>query len=124
MLILFTSVLVSGLVYPAFGVVYAVAIAAFQNASDHAKLRHAGDRNALWFFIIALLSMCTLGMQNYLFASAAAHLTQKLRSMSFKSILRQDIGYFDEEKHSVSPTVPLLCVKLTDFISTDRSFDG
>ena len=92
---------VTGLVYPGFGIVYSLAINSFQDTSDHDKLRHDGDRNALWFFIIALLSMCAIGISNYSFASAAAHLTQKLRSLSFKSILRQDIGYFDEDKHSV-----------------------
>ena len=72
----------TGLVYPGFGILYAIAVTSFQNADDHSKLRHDGDKNALWFFVIALLSMCTIGIQNYSFASAAAHLTQKLRQPS------------------------------------------
>ena len=93
---------VAGLVYPGFGVLYAFAVTSFQNASDHNKVRHDGNRNALWLFVIAIVSMCLIGLQNYTFAAAAAHLTRKLKSQSFKSILRQDIAYFDEEKHSVS----------------------
>lgn len=57
---------------------------------DNAKRRHDGDRNALWFFIIAIISTCTITIQNGLFAQSAAELTNKLRSLSFRAILRQD----------------------------------
>lgn len=80
--------LVTGMVYPAFGVVYAKGIDAF--SKEGKELRHAGDRVALWLFIIALVSTVSIGFQNYLFASAAATLTAKLRSLSFRAILRQD----------------------------------
>ena len=39
--------LVTGMVYPAFGVVYAKGIDGF-SLLDHEARRHAGDRNALW----------------------------------------------------------------------------
>ena len=90
----------TGIVYPAFGVVYAIAVTTYQNITDNHKLRHEGDRNALWFFIIAILSMITVGIQNWKFAAAAANLTSKLRSLSFKAILRQDIAFFDEDTNS------------------------
>ncbi|KAL5482696.1 hypothetical protein ACEPAI_9290 [Sanghuangporus weigelae] len=92
--------ILSGLVYPAFGLVYALAITAFQDTGDHAKLRKAGDRNALWFFLIAIISTFFIGWQNYQFAAAAANLTNKLRMMAFKSILRQDVEFFDQDKNS------------------------
>lgn len=82
--------IMSGMIYPAFGIVYAEGITSFQIQDDNARLRRAGDRNALWFFIIALLSMGIIGTQNYTFAAAAANLSHKLRSLSFKAILRQD----------------------------------
>lgn len=44
----------------------------------------------------------TIGMQNYLFTRAAANLTAKLRSLSFRAILRQDIEFFDRDENSVS----------------------
>jgi ATP-binding cassette subfamily B (MDR/TAP) protein 1 len=99
----------TGCVYPAFGVVYALAITAFQNTDNH-QLRHDGDRNALWFFIIAILSMICIGFQNYLFASAAANLTYKLRTLSFKAILRQD-----SECCFVSRPLPLMVVVLISY---------
>ena len=41
-------------------------------------------------FIISILAMISIGTQNYLFAASAASLTSKLRSLSFRAILRQD----------------------------------
>jgi ATP-binding cassette subfamily B (MDR/TAP) protein 1 len=90
---------ITGMVYPAFGIVYGIAIQSFQLQDRHA-LRKAGDRSALWFFLIAVGSTVAIAAQNYSFARGAAALTRKLRSLSFRAILRQDIGWFDEESNS------------------------
>ncbi|CAL1712814.1 unnamed protein product [Somion occarium] len=89
----------TGMVYPAFGVVYAKGVTAF-GEEDPRHRRHDGDRNALYFFIIALISACTIGVQNTMFAASAAELTTKLRSLSFRAILRQDVEFFDKEENS------------------------
>ena len=70
-------------------------------------------------FIIAIGATIAAGIQFYTFSSATANLTSKLRTISFKSMLRQDstldrsvswklklnvrllVAFFDEEKHSV-----------------------
>lgn len=67
-------------------------ILAFQTTDRH-SLRVGVDRNALWIFIIALIATFSMGFQNYLFSNAAAKLTYKVRSLSFKAILRQDGEY-------------------------------
>ena len=46
--------------------------------------------NALWLFLIAIVSTLIVTVQNGFFAQAAAQLTRKLRSLSFRAILRQD----------------------------------
>ncbi|KAG2107280.1 multidrug resistance protein 1 [Suillus discolor] len=76
-----------------------LAISGF-SATTNSERRYQGDQNALWFFILAILYGFCAGFQNYLFASSAAVLTAKLRSISFKAILRQDIEYFDNDKNS------------------------
>ncbi|KIJ54732.1 hypothetical protein M422DRAFT_200639 [Sphaerobolus stellatus SS14] len=88
----------TGMAFPAFGIVYGQAINAFTQQGH--TLRVQMDRNALWFFVISILSAICIAMQNYLFASAAAKLTYKLRSMSFRAVLRQDIAFFDEDRNS------------------------
>lgn len=79
----------TGAVYPAFGLVFGKAINSFSDIDPHQR-RKDGDRNALWFFIIAIISTMTIGIQNYLFGATAAELTSKLRAVSFRAILRQD----------------------------------
>ncbi|KAK0232730.1 P-loop containing nucleoside triphosphate hydrolase protein [Armillaria fumosa] len=93
----------SGMVYPAYGIVYAKAINGFSLSGS--ELRHSGDRNALWFFIIAIIAALCIGMQNYFFSSSATVLMTKLKSLSFKAILRQDIEYFDKEEHNTGGLV-------------------
>ncbi|KAJ2914131.1 hypothetical protein MD484_g6294, partial [Candolleomyces efflorescens] len=89
----------TGMIYPAFGIVYSKAMQGFSLPTNSEK-RHAGDRNALWFFIMAIISALAVGFQNYYFARAAATLTSRLRSLSFKAILRQDIAFFDKDENS------------------------
>lgn len=89
----------NGMTYPSFGIVYGKGINGFSDTSGSQR-RHDGDRNALWFFLIAICSGCAIGTQNYFFASTAAQLTGKLRSLSFKAILRQDVEFFDKEENS------------------------
>ncbi|KAF8176085.1 P-loop containing nucleoside triphosphate hydrolase protein [Pholiota molesta] len=93
-----------GCVYPAFGIVYARAVTTFQIVPDDPQTRHElrqqGNRNALWFFVIALLSTVAMAVQTFFLARSAAILTSTLRFLSFKSILRQDIEFFDQERNS------------------------
>lgn len=84
--------------YPAMGVVYAKGVEGLSYRG--VELRKAGDRNALWFFIISILAGFAEGFQNYYFASAGAQLTARLRSLSFKAIIRQDIQFFDKDENS------------------------
>jgi len=93
--------LVTGMVYPAFGVLFSRGISAFSKIDPHER-RHEGDRNALWLFIVAILATFAIGFQNYLFGYAASVLTARLRSLSFTALLKQDIEFFDQEKNNVS----------------------
>lgn len=68
-------------------------------------------------FIISVGSLFTIGLQSYMLASAAANLAAKLRSLSFRAILRQDsksrltdmliylysfvVAFFDQDDKSV-----------------------
>jgi ATP-binding cassette, subfamily B (MDR/TAP), member 1 len=135
-LIGFIAASCTGMVYPAFGIVYGMSpyvlflffsLITFFLAKGIVSLsetghqqRKDGDRIALWFFLIAVVSTISVGLQNYLYASSAAILTAKLRTLSFKAILRQDskykvllllvtsslifhvVEFFDKDENSVS----------------------
>ena len=77
------------MVYPAFGILYAKGINGFSDPNPHQR-RHDSDRTALYFFIISLIASCSMCFQYYMFAFASATLTVKIRSLSFRAILRQD----------------------------------
>jgi len=96
------------MVYPAFGLVFVKSIEGFSYLDSHER-RHAGDRNALWLFIISVLSTIAISVQNYLYAYAASTLTARLRTLSLKALLRQDIEFFDQEKNSVRMLLALFC---------------
>ncbi|KAJ3568190.1 hypothetical protein NP233_g5871 [Leucocoprinus birnbaumii] len=91
--------IIVGLIYPAFGIVYSFAIEGFSSPGPHVR-RVQGDRNALWFFIIAIGYGVTMGFQNYFFSTAAATLTLRLRKLSFRAVMRQDVEFFDNEKNT------------------------
>ncbi|KAG8754579.1 GTPase-activating protein [Serendipita sp. 396] len=94
----FIAAAASGMVYPTFGIVYGKAMEAFQYQGRELRVR--GDRSALWFFLIAIAATIAIYVQNVMFTRSAADLSWRLRTQSFRAILRQDIAYFDEEKHS------------------------
>ncbi|KAI0287212.1 P-loop containing nucleoside triphosphate hydrolase protein [Russula brevipes] len=83
----------AGCVFPAFGLIWSLGVTSFSDVSPRDR-RHAGDRNALWRVIPVV------GLQNYSFSSSASSLSRKLRSLSLRAILRQDIEYFDQEEHN------------------------
>ncbi|KIM25760.1 hypothetical protein M408DRAFT_73764 [Serendipita vermifera MAFF 305830] len=87
-----------GMVYPVFGIVFGHAINAFQYTGH--ELRVQGDRAALWFFIIAIAATIAITLQNASYLRATNDLVFRLRNLMFRAILRQDIAYFDEDKHS------------------------
>ncbi|KAH9038538.1 P-loop containing nucleoside triphosphate hydrolase protein [Lactarius pseudohatsudake] len=97
----------TGCVFPAFGIVWSQAVTGFSDSSSHER-RHDGDRAALWSFIISILAMISIGLQNYMFNHSAASLSSKLRSLSFRAILRQDIEYFDRDENSSGAIVSSL----------------
>ena len=54
--------------------------------------------------LLATAGVFTLGgtMDGYFFTSASEHLTRNLRSISLRSLLRHEVGYFDDDAHSPS----------------------
>ena len=124
----FITSILGGCVYPAFGILYGGAINGFSLTSDK-EIRDASYRSGLWFFIMAILAAACIAIQNHslirasegesrsvhrrplqcvltLFClvclSVSSALTAKVRSLSFRAILRSDVAWFDDEKNSVS----------------------
>lgn len=112
--------IVSGMVFPAYGVVFAKGISGFSDP-DPQQRRHDGDRSALWLFLIALISTCTIGVQNYMVASAASVLVAKIRSLSFRAILRQDSEFYTTR---YCETIELRVLLLVEYFDKDENSAG
>jgi ABC-type multidrug transport system fused ATPase/permease subunit len=57
----------------------------------------------------AVLLIASLPLQMHLFSLAGVRLTARLRVAAFSAMLRQEIGWFDDEKNSVGT----LCARLS-----------
>lgn len=66
--------------------------------------------NFLAYMFIAIGFVAGLGtlLQTYMFNTAGVKMTSRLRNMTFQTLLKQEIGYFDDEKNSVGA----LCARL------------
>ncbi|KIK26702.1 hypothetical protein PISMIDRAFT_8742, partial [Pisolithus microcarpus 441] len=93
------AAMTTGMIFPVFAIIYGQALAGFSQP-DASVRRHDGNMNALWFFIVAIISSVVITIQNYVFSSAASDLTTKLRTLSFRAILRQDIQFFDRPENN------------------------
>ncbi|KAI0652215.1 multidrug resistance protein 1 [Trametes meyenii] len=95
----FVSAIANGAAYPSAGVLFAGGINGFSDV-DPTQRRFDGDRNALWFFILAILAMTANAFQHYNFMGSAALLASRLRSLAFRAILRQDVAFFDKDENN------------------------
>lgn len=82
----------NGAVMPLFALIFSEVMVAL--GSDKANFW------ALMFLILAICSFVTNFSQTFFFQYSAQKLTRRLRAMSFRTILRQEVGFFDEESNS------------------------
>lgn len=89
----------SGQVSPRMLMICSYSIRDFSGV-DLGLVESRSARNALWYFITAIVAAILIFFQQYFLIHTAETLTGKLRSMMFRGILRQDIAFFDEDKNS------------------------
>lgn len=90
---------VMGMLYPVFAIIFASVIQAF-SSPDRGYVRHEGNLNALYFFILSLAAFFGTMAQQLAFGRGAERLSRIIRLKCFEATLRQDISFFDETKHS------------------------
>lgn len=87
-----------GAVYPAIAIVFGHVISNF--ALTGKDLENAVDRNALYYFITAILAAISIWFQQSCLNGQGEILTGKLRSIYFASLMRQDIAFYNEEDNT------------------------
>ena len=60
------------------------------------------------FIVIGVVTFISNILQSGMFGMSGENLTKRLRSVTFKAILSQEIGFFDKQENNVG----VLCTKL------------
>ncbi|XP_063394078.1 multidrug resistance protein homolog 49-like isoform X1 [Cydia fagiglandana] len=97
-----------GACFPAFALLFGLASGIFVS-KNHDEIRYEADFFSGMFIVVAAIAGISMCLQSVTFTNAGLKMTTRLRHQYFKSLLNQEIGYFDKE----SNTVGSLCSRLT-----------
>ncbi|KAJ3130853.1 Multidrug resistance protein 1 [Physocladia obscura] len=99
----------NGIVFPMFSLIFSQIITVFGNPNDDD--RNSGIRFwSLMFVTISLGSFVVNSVSISAFGTAGERLTFKIRQRTFEALLRQEIAFFDDEKHSTG----IICGQLAE----------
>ncbi|XP_044861610.1 ATP-dependent translocase ABCB1-like [Mauremys mutica] len=90
----------SGGVHPAFSVICGKIIGAFQETDPEKRSKNT-TLLSLMFLVLAVISLVTHIIQGFMFGKSGEVLTKRLRSLSFKALLQQEIGWYDDPKNAI-----------------------
>ncbi|XP_078169722.1 ABC transporter B family member 11-like isoform X1 [Carex rostrata] len=92
------SAAVHGVLFPMSGLIIASAIEAFFQPPH--KLRKDTSFWALMCVVLGIGSIISIPAEYFLFAVAGGKLVERIRSLSFQSIVRQEVSWFDDPGNS------------------------
>ncbi|KXL46337.1 MAG: hypothetical protein FE78DRAFT_146382, partial [Acidomyces sp. 'richmondensis'] len=106
--------LITGGGQPAQSVFFAKAITALAlPPSQYGRLRSQANFWSWMYFMLALVQLFSFMVQGVSFAYCSERLVHRSRDRSFRSMLRQDIQFFDREENTAGA--------LTSFLSTETT---
>ncbi|KAF4628928.1 hypothetical protein G7Y89_g9220 [Cudoniella acicularis] len=106
--------ILAGLVNPAQSILFASSIDALAlPQSSYALLRQRIDFWSSMYLTIGIVAFLTWSGQGICFSKSSERLTLRARDLSFRSILRQQVSFFDEKQHSTGALTTLLATKST-----------
>ncbi|CAJ1062228.1 ATP-binding cassette%2C sub-family B (MDR/TAP), member 4 [Xyrichtys novacula] len=94
------AAIINGALQPAFAVIFSKIITVFAEP-DKEVIRENSEFFSLMFVAIGGISFVTMFLQGFCFGKSGEILTQKLRLKAFTSMMRQDLGWYDDPKNSV-----------------------
>ncbi|XP_067865118.1 ATP-dependent translocase ABCB1-like isoform X3 [Heterodontus francisci] len=101
------AAIVCGTVMPAFAVVFSRIIGVFAIIDPELK-RQKSAMLSLIFLALGAVYFVSYSLQGYLFGKSGEILTMRLRGLSFKAILNQEISWFDDQKNAVGVLITRL----------------
>ncbi|XP_012576422.1 PREDICTED: multidrug resistance protein 1 isoform X2 [Condylura cristata] len=92
--------IINGGMQPAFSVIFSKIVGIFTKSQDDETKERDSHFFSLMFLLLGIISFITFFLQGYTFGKAGEILTKRLRYMVFKSMLRQDVSWFDDPKNT------------------------
>ncbi|NXI18278.1 MDR1 protein, partial [Irena cyanogastra] len=91
---------VIGAIHPAFAVIFGKIIGAFQERDPEKRSKNT-VLLSLIFLILGVIILAAYIIQGFMFGKSGEALTMRLRSLSFRALLQQEIGWYDDQKNAV-----------------------
>ncbi|XP_063777825.1 ATP-dependent translocase ABCB1-like [Pseudophryne corroboree] len=91
---------INGVIFSIFGAIFGMFIGAF-GEQDNVKRSQKTNFLSIMLLIMGLIGLMAHITMGFMFGKSEENLTMRLRSLSFKALLRQDIGYFDAHENTV-----------------------
>lgn len=113
MLLGFAASALCGAVYPAQAIVLAKLITLFTNP-EAPNFQHNANIYALAFFCIAIVEFFAYFGSTFLFGCCSEMMVRRVRLLTFRSILRQDVAFFDRDENSTGALTSSLATQCTD----------
>lgn len=109
MMIGFGFVFLSGAVQPVQAVIYSKAITTLSlPLTMSAKIIHDADFWSIMLLVIGISSFFTSSINSISFGIGAERLICRARSKAFRTILRQDVAFFDQDENTTGALVSFL----------------
>uniref|UniRef100_A0A453A823 ABC transporter domain-containing protein n=1 Tax=Aegilops tauschii subsp. strangulata TaxID=200361 RepID=A0A453A823_AEGTS len=89
---------VHGVIFPVFGLVISSAIKSLYEPAD--KLRSDTSFWGMMCFVMGIISVITIPAEFLLFGIAGGKLIERIRALSFQSIVHQEVAWFDDPRNS------------------------
>jgi ATP-binding cassette subfamily B (MDR/TAP) protein 1 len=86
---------IAGSVLPTFGFLMAEQVSTMITEIDGDKMTEDCAQYSLFMFLLSFVMLVTFGATGFFQSTAGAAFTSKLRKKSFKSLLYQDMEYYD-----------------------------
>ncbi|XP_076594196.1 ATP-dependent translocase ABCB1 [Chaetodon auriga] len=92
--------IINGAMQPLFAVIFSKIITVFAEP-DEEVVKERSEFFSLMFVMIGGVAFITMFLQGFCFGKSGEILTLKLRLRAFTSMMRQDLGWYDNPKNSV-----------------------
>lgn len=103
-----TASIVTGGIIMGESIVFGNLISILNNQKNAASLKDRADFFSLIFFVLALIALCAYTVSGSAFGIVSERLIRRIRDKSLRTILRQDISWFQSPSHSPGALMSML----------------